>query len=42
MVWLTRNNIVFKHQHNGDKIIEVEKKVEYICERTYKEEFLRD
>ena len=41
MIWLSRNSIVFEHQHSGDKLIEVEKKVDYICERTYKEKFLK-
>ena len=42
MIWLGRNNIVFEHKDSDDKVIEVENKIQYICERTYKEKFLKD
>ena len=42
MIWLGRNNIVFEHRNSVDKIIEVESKIQYICEKTYKEKILKD
>ena len=42
MIWLARNNIVFEHWNSIDKIIEVEKKIQYICQGTYKGKFLKD
>ena len=42
LIWSCRNDIRFEHQDCEDKIEEVERVVQYICDRIYKEKFLKD